>query len=73
MHNKGADQTARMHRLICTFVCIRHKQVSSWRGSEGAGLCLFVFVHISFCHFSLPLAVIVALPGLFYQLFLMYM
>ena len=22
MNNKGADQTTRMHRLICTFVCL---------------------------------------------------
>ena len=29
MHNKGADQTARMHRLICIFVVrIWHKQFS---------------------------------------------
>ena len=34
VNNKGADQTARMHRLICTFVVrIWHKQVFSWRGS----------------------------------------
>ena len=33
-NNKGADQTARMHRLICTFVVrIWHKQVFSWRCS----------------------------------------
>ena len=31
VNNKGADQTARMLRLICTFVvCIWHKQVFSW-------------------------------------------
>ena len=31
---KGADQTARMRRLICAFVVgIWHKQVFSWRGS----------------------------------------
>ena len=34
MNNKGADQTARMCRLICAFiVSIWHKQVFSWRGS----------------------------------------
>ena len=34
MNNKGADQTARMHRLICAFVVRTwQKQVSSWRGS----------------------------------------
>ena len=34
MNNKGADQTARMHRLICAFVvCIWQKQVFSWRSS----------------------------------------
>ena len=33
-NNKGADQTARMRRLICTFVVrIWQKQVFSWRGS----------------------------------------
>ena len=33
MNNKGADQTARMRRLICTFVVrIWLKQVFSWRG-----------------------------------------
>ena len=33
-NNKGADKTARMHRLICAFaVRICHKQVSSRRGS----------------------------------------
>ena len=32
-NNKGADQTAQMRRLICTFVVrIWHKQVFSWRG-----------------------------------------
>ena len=31
---KGSDQTARMSRLICSFVVsIWHKQVFSWRGS----------------------------------------
>ena len=35
MKNKGADQTARMHRLICDFVVrIWYKQVFSWRGSQ---------------------------------------
>ena len=47
-------------------------------GEEGAGLCAshaFVcFVHVSFCHFSLPpggwlRSVIMALPGLFYKLY----
>ena len=34
MKNKGADQTARMCRLICAFVVrIWQKQVFSWRGS----------------------------------------
>ena len=34
MNNKGADQTARMRRLMCAFVVrIWHKQVFSWRGS----------------------------------------
>ena len=40
MNNKGADQTVRMHRLICAFVMISafviriwQKQVFSWRGS----------------------------------------
>ena len=34
VNNKGADQTARMRRLICAFVVhIRHKQVFSWWGS----------------------------------------
>ena len=34
MNNKGADQTAWMHRLICAFVvCIWQKQVLSWCGS----------------------------------------
>ena len=33
-NNKGADQTAQMRRLICTFVVrIRQKQVFSWCGS----------------------------------------
>ena len=37
MNNKGADQTARMCRLICTFVVrIWHKQVFSWGGSFDA-------------------------------------
>ena len=32
--NKGADQTARMRRLICAFVVrIGQKQIWSWRGS----------------------------------------
>ena len=32
---KGADQTARMRRLICEFIVrIWHKQVFSWRGSN---------------------------------------
>ena len=36
MNNKGADQTARMCRLICGFVVrIWQKQVFSWRGSYG--------------------------------------
>ena len=35
MNNKGADQTAPMRRLICTFVVrIWQKQVFSWRGSH---------------------------------------
>ena len=34
MNNKGADQTARIRRLICAFVVrIWHKQVFSWCGS----------------------------------------
>ena len=34
MNNKGADQTARMRRLICAFVVrIWHEQVFSWGGS----------------------------------------
>ena len=34
-NNKGADQTERMHRLICTIaVHIWHKQVFSWWGSN---------------------------------------
>ena len=34
-NNKGADQTARMRRLICAFVVrIWHKQVFSWLGSN---------------------------------------
>ena len=34
MTNKGADQTARLRRLICTFVVrIWQKQVFSWQGS----------------------------------------
>ena len=34
-NNKGADQTARMRRLICTFVVrIGQKQVFSWCGSN---------------------------------------
>ena len=34
LDNKGADQTARIRRLICAFVVrIRHKQVFSWRVS----------------------------------------
>ena len=33
--NKGADQTAQMRRLICTYVvCICLTQVFSWRGSN---------------------------------------
>ena len=33
-NNKGADQTARMRRLVCAFVVhIWHKQIFSWRGS----------------------------------------
>ena len=33
-NNKGADQAARMRRVICAFVVrIWHKQVFSWRGS----------------------------------------
>ena len=40
-NNKGADQTARMRRLICTFVVrIWLKQVFSWSGS------------INRCHFT---------------------
>ena len=36
MNNKGADQTVRMRRLICTFVVrIWLKQVFTWRGSYG--------------------------------------
>ena len=36
MNNKGADQTAWMRRLICTFVVrIWHKQVFSWCGWNG--------------------------------------
>ena len=32
-NNKGADQNARMRRLICAFaVRIWHKQIFSWRG-----------------------------------------
>ena len=35
MNNKGADQTARMRRLICAFVVRKgQKQVFSWRGSN---------------------------------------
>ena len=38
--NKGANQTARMRRLICAFVVrIWQKQVFSWRGSY----CFFVW------------------------------
>ena len=34
-NNKGADQTVRRHRLICSFVvCIGHKQVFSRCGSN---------------------------------------
>ena len=34
VNNKGADQTARMHRLICIFIVrIWHKQVLSWHSS----------------------------------------
>ena len=41
--NKGADQTARIHRLICAFVvCIWNKQVLSWRASI-VFLLLFFF------------------------------
>ena len=33
-NNKGADQPAQMHRLICAFVVrTGQKQVFSWRGS----------------------------------------
>ena len=42
-NNKGADQTARMRRLICAFVvCIRHKQVFSWNGSFKWSVIKFV-------------------------------
>ena len=35
IQQQGADQTARMHMLICAFVVyIWHKQVFSWRGSN---------------------------------------
>ena len=41
MNNKGADQTARMRRLICAFVVhIWHKQILSWRRSFTTSLCL---------------------------------
>ena len=60
--------------------------VITWLGEEGAGLCAsraFVCccccLRVSFCHLSLPLGVrdwlrfvIVALPGLFYSLFYVY-
>ena len=48
MNNKGADQTARMRRLICTFVVrIWQKQIFSWCGSYGSGFENFLsFVRI---------------------------
>ena len=43
MNNKGADQTARMHKLICTFVVrIWLKQVFSWHGSNKVWLEVFI-------------------------------
>ena len=33
MNNRGADQIAQMHRLICVLVRIWRKQVFLWRGS----------------------------------------
>ena len=38
-NNKGADQTAQMHMLICVFIVrIRHKQVFPWHGSKSTYL-----------------------------------
>ena len=49
--NKGADETARMHRLICTFVGrIWHKQVFSWRGANSTEAPTFTSAQFS----SLP-------------------
>ena len=43
VNNKGADQTAQMHRLICAFVVrIWHEQVFSWRGSFVYSLALII-------------------------------
>ena len=46
-NNKGADQTARMRRLICTFfVRILLKQTFSWRGSIKISFTwMFCFCH----------------------------
>ena len=72
----GEKTTTNVYLSSCFFIIF--SIVITSLGEEGAGLCAsraFVcfFVHVSFCHFSLPLGaggwlrfVIVALPGLFY-------
>ena len=48
-NNKGADQTARMRRLICTFVVrIWLKQVFSWHGSDDTCTSLTLTFSLSF-------------------------
>ena len=63
VNNKGADQTARMRRLICAFVVrIWHKQVFSWHEPQYEETCLHPMqttkVQISLCictFWSVPL------------------
>ena len=75
MNNEGADQTARMHRLICVFVVrICKKQVCSWRGSIIFASVCFIqsygfAVRALFC-LSLRRAVVAIFSNLFHCLFL---
>ena len=54
MNNKGTDQTARMRRLICSFVVrIWHKQVFSWCGSILLGSFIWIGYYCEYNNISI--------------------